>query len=80
MPAYGGSLFDPDRYPFLEGRSMGTNWTANAGRTPGHKQPSGASSPDLPAETAYQNSRRWAVGSTARFLSGAWRRADRPRL
>ena len=27
MPAYGGSLFDPDRYPFLEGRGMGTNWT-----------------------------------------------------
>ena len=26
MPAYGGSLFDPDRYPFLEGRGMGTNW------------------------------------------------------
>jgi hypothetical protein len=28
VPAYGGSLFDPDRYPFLEGRGMGTNWTA----------------------------------------------------
>jgi len=28
MPAYGGSLFDPDRYPFLEGRAMGTDWTA----------------------------------------------------
>jgi hypothetical protein len=28
MPAYGGSLFDPDRYSFLEGRGMGTNWTA----------------------------------------------------
>jgi hypothetical protein len=28
MPAYGGSLFDPDRYPFLEGRGMGSNWTA----------------------------------------------------
>lgn len=26
MPAYGGSLFDPDRYPFLEGRAAGTNW------------------------------------------------------
>lgn len=26
IPAYGGSLFDPDRYPFLEGRGMGTNW------------------------------------------------------
>jgi hypothetical protein len=28
MPAYGGSLFNPDRYPFLEGRGMGTNWAA----------------------------------------------------
>jgi hypothetical protein len=26
MPAYGGSLFDPDRYPFLEGRVAGTKW------------------------------------------------------
>jgi hypothetical protein len=26
LPAYGGSLFDPDRYPFLEGRSADTRW------------------------------------------------------
>lgn len=26
MPALGGSLFDPDRFPFLEGRSKGTYW------------------------------------------------------
>jgi hypothetical protein len=26
MQAYGGSLFDPDRYPFLEGRAAGTQW------------------------------------------------------
>ncbi len=26
MQAYGGSLFDPDRYPFLEGRSLGSQW------------------------------------------------------
>jgi hypothetical protein len=26
LPAYGGTLFDPDRYPFLEGRSLGTQW------------------------------------------------------
>ena len=26
MPALGGSLFDPDRFPFLEGRSKGSNW------------------------------------------------------
>ena len=27
LPAYGGSLFDPDRFPFLEGRAWGTTWT-----------------------------------------------------
>ncbi len=26
MPAYGGRLFDPDAYPFLEGRAAGTSW------------------------------------------------------
>ncbi|ABK19516.1 Eco57I restriction-modification methylase domain-containing protein [Syntrophobacter fumaroxidans] len=26
MPALGGSLFDPDRFPFLEGRAKGTGW------------------------------------------------------
>src|SRR6266516_3397895 len=26
LPAYGGHLFDPDRYPFLEGRTPDTSW------------------------------------------------------
>ncbi len=26
LPAYGGSLFDPDRFPFLEGRKLRTSW------------------------------------------------------
>ena len=26
LPAYGGGLFDPDRYPFLEGRAPGSRW------------------------------------------------------
>jgi hypothetical protein len=26
LPAYGGHLFDPDRFPFLEGRKPGTFW------------------------------------------------------
>ena len=26
LPALGGSLFDPDRFPFLEGRAKGTTW------------------------------------------------------
>jgi hypothetical protein len=27
MPALGGSLFDPDRFPFLEGRVKGSGWS-----------------------------------------------------
>jgi len=26
LPALGGSLFDPDRFPFLEGRAVGSSW------------------------------------------------------
>jgi hypothetical protein len=26
LPPYGGTLFDPDRFPFLEGRAPGTSW------------------------------------------------------
>ncbi len=29
LPPYGGSLFDPDRFPFLEGRASGTGWRAD---------------------------------------------------
>ncbi len=27
LPAYGGNLFHPDRFPFLEGRRPGSDWT-----------------------------------------------------
>ena len=30
LPAYGGSLFDPDRFPFLEGRKPGQSWHSTA--------------------------------------------------
>ena len=32
MPALGGSLFDPDRFPFLEGRAKGTSWRTDEAR------------------------------------------------
>ncbi|WP_068829856.1 Eco57I restriction-modification methylase domain-containing protein [Pseudomonas sp. BMS12] len=32
LPALGGSLFDPDRFPFLEGRVKGSNWRTDAAR------------------------------------------------
>jgi hypothetical protein len=28
LPAYGGDLFDPNRFPFLEGRQVGSDWRA----------------------------------------------------
>ena len=31
LPAYGGSLFDPDRFPFLEGRAAGSDWQVDFG-------------------------------------------------
>ena len=30
LPALGSSLFDPDRFPFLEGRVKGSNWRSDA--------------------------------------------------
>lgn len=32
LQPYGGSLFDPDRFPFLEGRARGTSWREVAGK------------------------------------------------
>ena len=31
VPGYGGSLFDPDRFPFLEGRAAGSTWHTAVG-------------------------------------------------
>jgi len=31
LPAYGGQLFDPERFPFLEGREYGERFEVNAG-------------------------------------------------
>ena len=32
LPALGGSLFDPDRFPFLEGRAKGSIWSSDAAK------------------------------------------------
>ncbi|GBL39621.1 hypothetical protein EMGBD2_08790 [Nitrospirota bacterium] len=32
LPALGGSLFDPDRFPFLEGRPKGSRWLIDAAK------------------------------------------------
>jgi hypothetical protein len=39
LPAYGGDLFDPDRFPFLEGRQLGSDWrTSYAEACPIHNR------------------------------------------
>ena len=58
MQAYGGSLFDPDRYPFLEGRAAGSELAQHACRAPGGEQPRRAAPAQLPATPAHK-SRRW---------------------
>lgn len=32
LPALGGSLFDPDRFPFLEGRAKGSSWRTDTAK------------------------------------------------
>ncbi len=32
LPALGGSLFDPDRFPFLEGRAKDSNWRSDTAK------------------------------------------------
>ncbi|MET3497865.1 Eco57I restriction-modification methylase domain-containing protein [Variovorax boronicumulans] len=32
LPALGGSLFDPDRFPFLEGRAQGSHWRTDTAK------------------------------------------------
>ena len=32
LPPYGGTLFDPNRYPFLEGRAAGTQWQTTSAK------------------------------------------------
>lgn len=32
LPALGGSIFDPDRFPFLEGRARGSDWRTDVAR------------------------------------------------
>ena len=53
MPALGGSLFDPDRFPFLEGRAKETNWR----ETPAQPLP-------IDNRTVYVASRRLAGSGT----------------
>ena len=42
LPPYGGRLFDPDRFPFLEGRKPGTDMEGHGGHALAGQQPHGA--------------------------------------
>ena len=74
LPAYGGGLFDPDRYPFLEGRPPGTRWHEQAARAAAGRRPHDAA----PARRAADA--RAGRRARAALLPSARRRADRPRL
>jgi len=64
LPAYGGSLFDPDRFPFLEGRTPDTSW-----RDPGTSSRS--------QSTTAPYSISCALYSACRFASPVRPRRDR---
>ena len=49
LPAYGGSLFDPDRFPFLEGRAAGTRWRETPALPAADQQPHRAAPAGRPA-------------------------------
>ncbi len=74
LPAYGGGLFDPDRYPFLEGRAPGTGMARAGGAPAAGRRPHDAS----PARRAADA--RAGRRARAALLRGARRRTDRPRL
>ena len=80
LPAYGGSLFDPDRFPFLEGRRAGD-------QLDGHARPRRCRSTTARCCTCWKPSSapgagagRWAGRGPPAQLPGARHRADRPRL
>ena len=69
LPGYGGGLFDPDRYPFLEGAD---------GQTLAHLEPRRPARPRRPPDARGRGARR--TRAPAAQLPRARRRADRPRL
>ena len=80
LPAYGGSLFDPDRYPFLEGRAAGTNWRTTQAEPLAVNNRVVLHLLKSLQMSAGQSARRRAGGSAAGFLPRARHRTDRPRL
>ena len=55
LPAYGGHLFDPDRYPFSRGAQAGHLVARYAGRAAADRQPHGAAPAQRPAIPAGQS-------------------------
>jgi len=73
LPADGGGLFDPDRYPWLEGRTAGA--PAGAARPPARR-----GRPDRAGDAARRPVRAGRRAAAAADVPGARRRADRLRL
>ena len=65
IPAYGGNLFNPDRFPFLEGRKQGTSWRdTEANPLPG-QQSHGIAPARSVAIPANEGAGRWGCGSSS---------------
>ena len=77
LPAYGGGLFDPDRYPFLEGRAAGHDAGATAAADPLPVDDRTVLHMLDALQTLDQGGGRRA---RAAVVPRARRRADRPRL
>ena len=80
MPAYGGSLFDPDRYPFLEGRASGHQVDDHTCRVAGGQQPRGAALAQFAPASANEGAWRRTIRIAAVVVPSARRRADWPCL
>ena len=80
LPAYGGGLFDPDRYPFLEGRAHGSAWQTRRFPPSAGRRPNGAAPSDRAAGAGGTGRRAGSRVRQCALVPRARRRADRPRL
>ena len=79
LPAYGGSLFDPDRFPFLEGRKTGRAVAFDDVEPAPDRQSYGAPYPRCTPGPHLHGPSRSKGGSPA-VVPCTRRRTDRPRL
>ena len=65
LPAYGGNLFNPDRFPFLEGRKPGTSWQDTPSRPAAGQQSHGVAPARMRCNTL--NNAGWGQAESRRL-------------